>query len=560
MHRRRPASILLVAAIAAITLLVAGAPSAGAATRDPVLRAIDSATSAKAITRVQRSRLRATWLQSARAARNARAGSRRSNIIAVRAYVSNLARRGQLRADRLEAALLSVKATTYVMTKSRTFPAHEAELRVPGEIVVFTYYSGRGVQYQPFESFKLGMRYLNSLEPDVAKARALADRMLELSQVRGTSRIWEYFFVFGGPSTPWTSAISQALGTEFFYRLAALVPEAERAPYDDAARRMTNSFLRSTRAGGVSTPEGSGRFYTMYNFNPGQRILNGHLQVLINLNRYATATGSVAARRVVDLGLAAVLPLMPKFDTGAWSRYQLGQEANLNYHQFMTDQLVKLGKELKDPTLQDYADRFETYLVTPPQVTVPATSWPTIIPARDGFRDSIAIRYRVDKRARTTMIIEDADGNEVRRLSAYAGGGVLGTLRWDGRNAKGAVVPDGSYSARLTITDVVGNRAYGSLTGSLDVARDTEAPTLRTLSLSPRAGGKSTMVLRVSDTGSAWVTAQVKLGRRVVATKRGPRAGRIVLVIDRTPAQLRSATVVLVDSSGNRLLNPLAGG
>src|SRR5204862_5622444 len=138
-------------------------------------------------------KLRATWKMSASAARNAPSAKRRANVLAVRAWTANLARSGQLTAPRLAPAMLSVKATSWAMRYRDDFPDHEEEIEVPGEVVAFTYYAGHGVQFQPFESFKQGMRELNQETPDVEAARAIADRMLELDMPRGDSTTWEYF-------------------------------------------------------------------------------------------------------------------------------------------------------------------------------------------------------------------------------------------------------------------------------------------------------------------------------------------------------------------------------
>ncbi|MCW2926898.1 MAG: D-glucuronyl C5-epimerase domain protein [Thermoleophilia bacterium] len=548
--------ITYLAALLAFVLLLTMPMDALAAPRDPVLAAISKAKAAKQVTPAESTDLAKTWLASGRAVANSRAGSRRSNIIAVRGWATMLARQGSLTADRLDPVMSSVNATMVVMLTSPKFPSHEQELRIPGEVAVFTYYSGRGVQLQPFETFKEGMRQLNQLKPQVEEAQAIADRMLGLGVQRGSALVWEYHFPFNGPSRPWTSAISQALATEFYYRVAAVLPAEERAPYLDAAAGTTRSFLRSTGAGGVASPQETGSFYAMYSFAPGQRILNGHLQSLLNVNRYAKASGSVEAKLVVERGIAGVMPLLAKFDTGAWSNYQPGQEAELGYHEFQTSQLVKLGDELPEPTFVEYGARFEQYLVTPATLTFGSTAWLPIIPARDGFRDTITIPYTVDKRARATLVIESEAGVEVRRFSNTTGRGA-GRLVWDGRTASGAIVPDGAYVARITTTDIAGNRGYEDVPVPLQVARDVLGPTLSMYTVR-EAGMKATLVtVRASDVGSAWVDASIRVGSRTVASRRGGRFGLITLRVPLPMAQVKSGVLALRDSSGNQTLQPL---
>ncbi|MCW2962561.1 MAG: D-glucuronyl C5-epimerase domain protein, partial [Thermoleophilia bacterium] len=457
--------------------------------------------------------------------------------------------------DRIVPVLLSVKATTEHMMARTPFPTHEDEYRIAGDVAVFTYYRGRGMQFQPFETFKVGMSYVNRIDPEVDKAREVADRMLQLSVRTGSALVWEYYFPFGGPATPWTSSISQALGTEFFTRTAINLPEAERAPYLATSDAMIRSFQRSTRMGGVSVTEGTGRFYVMYPFNPAQRILNGHLQVLENLSRLQALTPSPAAQAVVDAGVAGVLPLLPSFDTGGWSNYQPGQEAELGYHEFQTEQLVRLGKLTGNTTFRDFGDRFQLYLLTPPTVVVPETGWLPIIPAVDGYRDTIVVSYTVNKRSRDELRIYDVDGEHVRTLGTSGGRGTH-KVTWDGRTGAGVIVPDGAYTAKLKTTDVVGNFRTGDVVQQLRVERDVVAPTLGSIALTPR--GRTTIVkVKAADLGSAWVNARIVLGKTSVVSRRGPRMGTITLVVPRTVAQVRTGVLRLEDSSGNVLEHPI---
>jgi hypothetical protein len=522
---------------------------------DRVLQAIAAAQKSGAMTAIQARRARLDWTASARAQRTARSGSRRAAVAAVRGLTTRLATRGQLTPDRVQSALLSVRATTWTMLHG-SYPGHEQEVTIPGEPLVFTYYSGRGVQYQPFETFKEGMRALNQKTPDIDSARTIADRMLQLSQKRGTSRTWEYFFAFGGPERPWTSAISQALATEFYYRVGELVDEASRPTYTTAAEEITRSFLRAPGVGGVGVPEAGGRYYVMYSFAPSQRILNGHLQVLLNVNRYANATGSAAAKRVVALGRAAVLPLLPRFDTGGWSNYQPGQEAELGYHEFQSEQLVKLGEELPDTTLAEYGDRFESYLVTPPNLTFGVQSFPAVFPAADGLRDGIDVPVVIDKRSRLTLIVSDEAGAEVNRVIVTGSAGRR-TVRWNGVDSKGARAAAGSYTGRLVATDIVGNRASYDLPSPLRVVADTTPPSVRLVALRERRG-TSIVSVNAFDMASAWITMRLTIDGRAVAFGKGRRSGTTTLTTRRALADVKRGVLTLVDTSGNAFTYPLA--
>lgn len=555
-YRRRHLLLALCATLLACVLMTVAAPSTHAATADPVIRAINVALMKKQITPADAARHRSTWWSAGSAARRSSTWARRNEVAAVRTYTTRLARSGGLTARRLEPVLLSVRATTWVM-RNGSFPRHEQKITIPGEIVVFKYYAGRGVQFQAFETFKLGMASVNlAVTPDAEDARRIADRMLQLGVWRGNSLVWEYYFPFGGPAAPWTSSISQALGTEFFQRVAAVSPDGQGTRYANVATAMSRSFLRSSSSGGVSVKEGDGRWYLIYPFAPSQRILNGHLQVLVNLTRYAEAANSDSARLVVDEGIRGVVPLLPRFDTGAWSNYLPGQEADLEYHDFQTSQLRRLADITGNTAFRTYADRFATYRVTPPTLAIPGRGWPAIVPARDGFRDSIVVAYRADKRSRDTLRIVDANGLPVRTLTATGGRGVH-RIVWDGRDSAGRLVLDGAYTGSITAVDVVGNSRTFQLPAPLTMQRDRQAPSL--LSHAVRSAGATSTVVetRVADAGSAWVTVRVVLAGRAIAVRRGPRVGRVTLRIPRPVGTVRRAVLELTDSSGNRLLQPL---
>ncbi|MCW2949547.1 MAG: hypothetical protein JWN41_560, partial [Thermoleophilia bacterium] len=349
---RRHLSRMIPVLLCAVAALVCAAPSADAKSVDPVVSAIAKAKAAKSITYADSVRYAKTWAASASAARRASTPQRRAAIADVRRLTVGLAARRQLTGPRMEGALLSVSATSWKMLSSTRFPSNQEVVHIPDELAVFKYYSGSGVQYQPFETLKYAESLVHIPVPDVVGAKAAAARLLRLAVPRGNSLAFEYYFPFGGPATPWVSSLSQAVAADFFSRVALLVgsgaaTDVSSAPYVDAAQRVTRSFALTPMQGGVSVPQGAGRWYLIYPFAPAQRVLNAHLQSLVSLSLYNRALPSATTQQLIDQGIAAVVPLLPKFDTGGWSRYQYGQEANLNYHDYMTDLLKKLSR---DPT------------------------------------------------------------------------------------------------------------------------------------------------------------------------------------------------------------------
>ncbi len=554
-------------ALLLVTLLCLGAGTASAAPTvrakprpkptDPVLNVITAALKAQKITPAKAASFRRTWAASARTSRTASTATRRANIATVRAYATTLARRRGLTPQRLEPVFLTIKATSDILGSRRRMPRHEQEVRLPGEPLVFTYYNGRGVQFQPFETFKLGSAYLNEATPRVGAARKVADRMLALSTTANGTTNWEFFFPFGGPSTPWRSAIAQALGLRLYSRIAQQVPDDQRAPYVAAADAIVQSFARSTAGRGVAATEGSGSFYVMYSFNPRQRILNGHLESLLSLYQYSLETGSPAARQAYDRGYAALVPLIGRFDRGDWSNYQLGQESDRAYHEFVTTQLAYLARETRDPLFIDYARRFRIYLEEPASLGVRVTLLPSLVRPADSYRDTIPIRLELNKNARVTLLVADAQGREVRRITAAARRGI-NTMYWDGKTAAGVDAADGTYSGRFSIIDRFGRRSATTIRQPLVIEHDDKAPIPFLATLLTNADGSTQVTLNVQETASRWYEGQLSIGGTPITDVVRVKSGPITFTVARPRAEVETATVRLVDNSGNESTTPLA--
>ena len=96
---------------------------------------------------------------------------------------------------------------------------------------------------------------------------------------------------------------------------------------------------------------------------------------------------------------------------------------------------------------------------TAPVVTVPdpGTSTPVVTPNGDTASEQVVLPYSTSEAGGLAVVITDAAGAIVRTLPAAAIAAGPGLVSWDGRTAAGTPVPDGRYTATLTVTDVVGN-------------------------------------------------------------------------------------------------------
>ncbi len=77
---------------------------------------------------------------------------------------------------------------------------------------------------------------------------------------------------------------------------------------------------------------------------------------------------------------------------------------------------------------------------------------PTFTPNGDGISDTLTLSHRVSEPAYLQFAIRRADGTTVRRLTSWTEGGP-GATTWDGRDDKGAYVPEGPYAVAVTPKD-----------------------------------------------------------------------------------------------------------
>jgi hypothetical protein len=97
-----------------------------------------------------------------------------------------------------------------------------------------------------------------------------------------------------------------------------------------------------------------------------------------------------------------------------------------------------------------------------PRATAQSPQWSTFYPHRDGYRDSIELRFRPDRRlARGQVdVFSSSTGRRLwsRRFGTVASGG-LGKARFSGRSTRGAKLPAGRYSFSVTMVTASGLRA-----------------------------------------------------------------------------------------------------
>jgi peptidoglycan hydrolase-like protein with peptidoglycan-binding domain len=220
--------------------------------------------------------------------------------------------------------------------------------------VVYRWMPGEGYQFHPLANFALLNAEVSHGERD--RARLLAGGLLARGARDGGGMVWEYDFPFGGPLR-WTSGFAQAVAADGLARAGRMLDDRRLT---DAAREAFNALDPA-----LTRPIAGGRWILEYS-SSDMLVLNADLESLLSLRRYAATSGSARATRLADQLDTALHRLLPRFDTGCWSRYSLGgAPASRSYHAYHVQLLRRLFSVTGDPLWRRYADRFGRDLRAP---------------------------------------------------------------------------------------------------------------------------------------------------------------------------------------------------
>jgi len=101
--------------------------------------------------------------------------------------------------------------------------------------------------------------------------------------------------------------------------------------------------------------------------SPPHHILNGHFHTLINIYYFGKYTGLTEAENLFDLGVTALIDMLPRFEWRGYSLYSLAPNpgvrnhfniANPFYHRAHIRMLRKLHELTGNDTFADYADKW----------------------------------------------------------------------------------------------------------------------------------------------------------------------------------------------------------
>lgn len=215
--------------------------------------------------------------------------------------------------------------------------------------LVYRHVPGVGERFHPLMSFAELNRAVSLRRTEEARrmARALVAR--GVTEDRGL--VWEYDFAFGGGAAGWRSGFVQAVAAQALARAGVLLADPALRLAADAAFRGLRRSLLMRLGGGVWVLE--------YGFTR-QAILNAQLQSAVSLDTYARIAGTAAARRTTEALFAAARRLLPQFDLGCRSRYQLGGgAATAHYHAYHVQLLARIAAMRREPIWRATRDRWK---------------------------------------------------------------------------------------------------------------------------------------------------------------------------------------------------------
>ncbi|MEN3342807.1 MAG: hypothetical protein V7644_2211 [Actinomycetota bacterium] len=348
--------------------------------------------------------------------------------------------------------------------------------------VVYRWFPGQGLEFHPLAAF--GALNAAAAAKNTQLAQTVADALLARAIPHGRGLIWEYAFPFGFGRPPWASGMAQAVAAQALARAGALLGDAALV---DAAARAYASVPPLV----LTLP--SGPWIRLYGFD-GEVVLNAQLQTILSLLEYAGTSGDAAAAALAQQLGATAQALLPRFDTGDWSLYELGGGyAPRDYELYVTNLLAKLAAVTRDPVWAAASQRFHAYYYDPPRVTQATPPAPIYPQPRDGYLDAASIQLTLSQRASVALAV--AGRMQTYRLSRGAH-----TLTWKPPTGLAA----GTYPVQVSAVSYAGRRSTAKLAPVVvrwDTAPPPVAAQLRGATLSWQA----------NDPGTPWLALKVAL-------------------------------------------------
>jgi heparosan-N-sulfate-glucuronate 5-epimerase len=185
-----------------------------------------------------------------------------------------------------------------------------------------------------------------------------------VEEYRGRFVTWPIPFSLRTPrlSAGWISGMTQGQALSVLVRAY----EYSRGPnIEQIARRAAAGFHVEVKDGGLVTrTPGGDVFIEEIAGCPRTQILNGCLYGLFGVFEFAQTFEDREIARLIDAVLITLEAVLPRYDTGYWSRYSLGMRWNLAspyYHGVHVAQLERMATLFNRPMFRDVARRWARF-------------------------------------------------------------------------------------------------------------------------------------------------------------------------------------------------------
>jgi len=198
-------------------------------------------------------------------------------------------------------------------------------------------------------------------------ARWAADRLLEQQHGPGPhAGGWTHGYGFRHTyriDPPWVSGMAQGQAASLLVRIHR---ETGEERYAAAALAALEPMREPVAGGGVGGELGGGWIPEEYPTTPPSHVLNGAIFGVWGAYDVGASLGDGGAGSLAAEGIATLAASLERYDTGAWSRYDLFPHPIANiaspmYHRLHINQLRAMAAISPDPRFTATADRFERY-------------------------------------------------------------------------------------------------------------------------------------------------------------------------------------------------------
>ena len=165
---------------------------------------------------------------------------------------------------------------------------------------------------------------------------------------------------------PWPSALSQGLGISVLVRAYKMTNDSV---YLFSARKALLPFGKTIKEGGVRTNNKFGVFYEEYPLDSNStHVLNGFIYSLYGLYDLWQLDNNLLAKKYFEDGVSTLKTVLPLYDLGNWTRYDLDSNKNLRnhwgycspwYQKLHAAQTHGLYLLTGDKIFADYSDKFK---------------------------------------------------------------------------------------------------------------------------------------------------------------------------------------------------------